>query len=97
MKKYSFKCLVSMGNLSIVETEEQRKAMSSFLKSFNMKPSIQKIETSPSKHDYYYESEIIYEDSDFLKILRFSESLRSFCLFWKMYYHECYLGDQTDV
>lgn len=97
MEKYSFICSVVMGNISVLETEEQKKAMSGFLKSFNVKPSIQKVKTSSAKYDYYYEAKILFEDLSFLKVLRFSEALRAFCLFWGMSYHEHSLNELPDI
>ncbi|MDB9154219.1 hypothetical protein [Parabacteroides distasonis] len=93
MKIYSFKCSVAMGNMSTLETDTMKKAMADFLKSFHVKPSICKVRCGESKYDYYYDADISYETSEYLKVLRFSESLRAFCLFWSMSYHEYYLHE----
>ena len=65
MKKYRYCCEVSMGNMSIVETEMQKKAMANFLKSFLI-------------------TEICYDSFEYLRVLRFAESLHAFCSFWQM-------------
>lgn len=85
MKKYHYYCEVSMGNMSIVETEMQKKAMANFLKSFLIKPHILKVRCGESpKTDYYYSAEICYDSYEYLRVLRFAESLRAFCSFWRM-------------
>ncbi len=77
-----------MGNASTLETDMMKKAMSDFLKSFLIKPHIVKVKCGESpKTDYYYEVEIILESAEYLQALRFSESLHSFCLFWRMPIH----------
>lgn len=88
MKKFYFHCEVTMGNISVMETDMQKKAIIAFLKSFYVKPSISRIRCGESKYDYYYEADISYENYEYLKVLRFSESLRAFCLFWHMSYME---------
>lgn len=85
MKKYHYYCEVTLGNMSICETEMQKKAMVSFLKSFLIKPHISKVRYGESpKSDYYYLAEISYDSHEYLRVVRFSESLRAFCLFWRV-------------
>ena len=54
MKKYRYCCEVSMGNMSIVETEMQKKAMANFLKSFLIKHHISKERCGESPKAAYY-------------------------------------------
>lgn len=85
MKKYRYYCEITLGNMSIVETEMQKKAMIGFLKSFLVKPDIGKIKCDePHSTSYYYQVDVNYVTSNYLQLLRFSESLRAFCLFWRM-------------
>lgn len=74
-----------MGNMSIVETDMQKKAMADFLKAFLIKTRIEKIRCGESpKTDYYYLAEISYSHYNMIRVLRFVESLRAFCNFWNM-------------
>ena len=84
MKKYYYYCSATMGTMSIQETEMEKKAMSNFLKSFSIKPRISKVKCGDTKYDYYYAAEIPFESCDYLKVMRFIESLRAFCSFWRM-------------
>lgn len=71
--------------MSIQGTEMQKRAMSNFLKSFSIKPYISKIRCGESaKYDYYYSTEISFDSFEYLQVLRFSESLRAFCSFWRI-------------
>jgi hypothetical protein len=85
MKKHLYSCSVSMGNMSIAETDMFKEAFENFMKSFRCKDfSIETIyEDESSKNSYYfYEANIQFRHSSFLKLQRFSESLISFSLFW---------------
>lgn len=85
MKKSRYCYDVSMGNMSIVETEMRKKAMANFLKSLLIKPHISKVRCGESpKADYYYSTEICYDSFEYLRVLRFAESLHAFCSFWQM-------------
>lgn len=84
-----------MGNMSVLETNEQKKAIINFLKSFRIGYHIRKVKSGDSNDAYYYEAQIRYKTLEYLKVLRFSESLRSFCLFWGMSYHEHYLREDN--
>lgn len=56
-----------------------------FLKSFLIKPHISKVRCGESlKADYYYSTEICYDSFEYLRVLRFAESLHAFCSFWQM-------------
>lgn len=85
MKVHVYNCEVTMGNMSIVETDMQKKAMADFLKAFLIKTRIEKIRCGESpKTDYYYLAEISYSHYNMIRVLRFVESLRAFCNFWNM-------------
>lgn len=85
MKVYVYNCEVTLGNMSVVETDMQKKAMSDFLKAFLIKPQIEKIRCGESpKTDYYYLAHIGYSNYNMIRVLRFAESLRAFCNFWNM-------------
>lgn len=85
MKLYHYYCSVTMGEMSIQGTEMQKRAMSNFLKSFSLKPHISKMRCGESeKYDYVYSTEIAFDSPEYIRVLRFSESLRSFCAFWRM-------------
>lgn len=85
MKIYHYCCSVTMGDISIQGTEMQKKAMANFLKSFSLKPHISKMRCGESaNYDYVYSTEIVFDSPEYLRVLRFSESLRAFCSFWRM-------------
>ena len=88
MKKYIFKCRVTLGNTSTLETNTQKKALADFLRSFKMKPTSRKIRLGECTSGSLHVTDISYENPDYLKVLRFSESLRAFCLFWHVFYEE---------
>ena len=88
MKKYLFKCQITLGNISKLETNTQKKAVSDFLKSFKMEASFRRIQLDKCTSGYCYTAGISYENPDYLKVLRFSEALCAFCLFWHLFYEE---------
>lgn len=91
MNKCAYSCTVYVGNMSIVETEMQKKAITAFLRSFLIKPHVVKVKCGESSQtDYYYSADVSYEAS-YLRVLRFSESLHAFCLFWRMSLEEHYM------
>ena len=51
MKKHLYSCTVSMGNISISETEEQKKNFSKFMESFHIKDYVIKKNYWNSKQD----------------------------------------------
>lgn len=59
--------------------------MTNFLRSFYVKPHFEKVKCGESpKYDYYYTIEISFDSAEYLRVMRFSESLRAFCSFWRM-------------
>ena len=85
MKVQVYNCKVTLGNMSVAETDMQKKAMSDFLKAFLIKPRIEKILYGESRQtDYYYLAHVSFSHYNMLRVLRFVESLRAFCTFWNM-------------
>jgi hypothetical protein len=82
-KKNEYYCSLSLGNMSIAETEMLKESLESFLKSFYCKDyEIEKVMCS--NDDYYYVAKIQFSDFSKIKVQRFMESLISFSLYWKM-------------
>jgi len=86
MKEHSYYCHISFGNDSTLETEMMRRALKSFLSSFLIRNvSIKKARYGDGlAPEFFYHLEVCYENSSFLQVLRFSESLIAFCLHWGM-------------
>jgi hypothetical protein len=75
-----------MGNLSTLETEEMKRAMKSFIRAFRTaKGEIERVACDESpQSDYYYQVDLTLHDYNILPVLRFGESLRGLCLYWRM-------------
>ena len=85
MKNYFYSCTVIIGNMSILETEMMKDALSDLMK--NVQSVEYNCEKSTDETDnsyYYYSADIRYTHQSFLSVLRFSEMVKAFCLFHKM-------------
>lgn len=85
--EHVFNCYITLGNLSIYETELQKKALRDFLGSFGIAGvKIQKdIANDGAK---YYWLELQKTESSLPKLNHFVEALISFCRYWRMSYAE---------
>ncbi|MBB4034859.1 hypothetical protein GGR21_000746 [Dysgonomonas hofstadii] len=82
MKEYVYTCTVTMGNMSMYETEMLKDAMANFLKAVQVSDcEILKISDEEPSDSYYYSADICYKRHSFLPVLRFSEALNAFCRF----------------
>jgi hypothetical protein len=85
MENHFYNCDIVIGNMSIFETEQMKEAMEHFLHSFYYRNfSFEKLEHGEGAQDYCYQVGIRYKHHNRLRVLRFSESLKAFCLFHNM-------------
>ncbi|AUX17149.1 hypothetical protein AQ623_01625 [Flavobacterium columnare] len=76
-----YSCTLTMGNMSMLETDMFKNAVENFFKAFQYSNyEIEKMEFGQS--DYYYEVRVYYSNIFYSKVVRFSEALISFSLFW---------------
>lgn len=88
MDKHYYYCTLTMGNMSLYETEMFKTALESFLNAFQCKKfTIEKVSVN-TDDDYFYEASIEFHHFQYIRVLRFSEALVSLSLFWGFTLHE---------
>ena len=93
MKKYFYTCTVIMGNISTIETEWMKNALSDLMNNARfVEYNCEKLTDDTDSSDYYYSADVRYTHHNFLSVLRFSEMMKAFCLFHKMTLDEHFLS-----
>lgn len=89
MKKYTYTFEAVIACMAFVDMETKKKAITNFLKSFDIKPDIEKIKPDLKPNTYYhYVISAICEDSSQLRVFQFVQSLQNFASFHNIPIHE---------